>query len=205
MLTIKSVSPTPVGGQYWAWLNPLSLLQVTCGSPADIYSFIRWTPGEEKVGDLSVIAPLNDNYRLLRWYHLYTNEGISKDLGVDFKVRTGDVFETVSSMLVFAVLEPEGVTLYSDERVTYGDRLIDSVVQRGPGPVDKSVKTRYERIIDESNANLSLVRPMDRALLREKDQDLVRLSHPDFRLKNPTITNLQLLQNAEQERLYNMK
>jgi len=205
MLTIANVSPTPISGQYWAWLNPLSLLRVEYGG--DCPSFKLWQAGNESEQDLTIVAPLNDNFRLLRWFHLYTDEEISKDLGVDFKTRTGDVFEARSGMLVFAVLEQGGVTLYSDEQLTTcTDRLIDSVVQRGPGPnIDKAVKTRYERIIDEANANFPLVRSVGGILLRSKESSSVLLPGPNVRPKNQAITNLQLLQTTEQDRLDHTK
>lgn len=207
MLTIANVSPTPIDGQYWAWLNPLSLLKVICGSPNDCLSFKLWQPGIESEQDLNIVAPLNNNFRLLRWFHLYTDEEISKDLGVDFKTRTGDVFEARSGMLVFAVLEQGGVTLYSDERLaTCSDKLIDSVVQRGPGPdIDKAVKTRYERIIDEANANFSMVRSVGGVLLRSKESGPVLLPDPNTRPKNQAITNLRLLQTTEQDRIDHKK
>jgi hypothetical protein len=202
MLTIKDVSPTPMAGQYWAWLNPLSLLKVRYGAPGDIYNFILWAPGNEGATELNIIAPLNDNYRLLRWSFSYFNTEILKSLGL--VARVGDVFELKSGKLAFVVESGEFVVVHSDERIDLMDNP-ESVVQRGPGPEDKTVKTRYERIIDEGRANLPLVRSVDRAILREKEQDLVRLSSTNDRPKSTTINNLQLLQSAEQERLYSMK
>jgi hypothetical protein len=166
MLTIKDVSPTPIAGQYWAWLNPLSLLKVRYGAPGDIYNFILWAPGNEDATELNIIAPLNDNYRLLRWSISYFSKEILKSFGL--VARVGDVFELKSGNPAFVVESGEFVVMYSDERIDPMDNP-ESLVQRGPGPEDKIVKTRYERIIDENRANLPMVRPMDRAILREKE------------------------------------
>jgi hypothetical protein len=204
MLTINDVSPIPVTGQYWAWLNPLSLLKVVQGSPSDNYNFTRWTSGEEGETELYFLAPLDSsNFRLLRFSISYSNEEISQHLGMDIKVRTGDVFELYLGNIVFAVLENGSVACYSYDNIDKGSRLILSVVQRGPGPpIGKPVKTRYERILDESNANLPLVRSVGGVILRPKEQGPLLPPATDSGPKNRTITNLQLLRSAELDRLY---
>lgn len=143
---------------------------------------------------MSIVAPLNNNFRILRWSIPYDTKWISKVVGVE--VRTGDVFELSSGGLAFAVLEDRlTVTLYSDEKLTTMD-TIDSVVQRGPGPVDKAVKTRYERIIDESKSNTSLVRSVGRVLLREKEQGSLLFPNTNGGTEVRTITNLNLIQRS---------
>jgi hypothetical protein len=206
MLTIKDISPTPLDGQYWAMLNPLSLLKVRYGSSGsvgdEIFNFIRWGSGGEGEGELNIVCPLNDNFRLLRESYHYSECLIARDLYVDeFRARTGDVFEAINGMLVFAVLENGGVTLYSDEKLDLPDptmivapEVIKSVVQRGPGPpIGTPVKSRYERIIDEAKTNFSMVRPVGGVFLRPKVKDPLLLSNTNTGTEGRVHTNLDLI------------
>jgi hypothetical protein len=200
MLRIEDVSPVPLSGQYWAMLNPLSLLKIRYGSFGsygdELYTIIRWGAGGAEESDLTILCPLNDNFRLLRWAYPYTECLIARDLDVDeFRARTGDVFEATNGMLVFAVLETGGVTLYSDDKMPEASELIASVVQRGPGPpIEAPVKSRYERIIDEAKTNFSMVRPVGGVLLRAKVEDPLLLppTNVGTEVRLP-ITNLNLI------------
>lgn len=192
MITIIDVTLPTVEGQYWAWLNPLSLLKVVQGG--DVPNFTMWQCGQETEQTLSIVGPLNENFRLLRFSYPYMDEEISKDLSTDFKAKTGDVFEIRNKMLAFAVLENGGVNLYTDERMPYlsDGFLIDSLVQRGPGPdPNKTVLTRYKRIINAHNPNLPLVRPMDRVLLRPERKNPILLPASDVRVADRVFSNLK--------------
>lgn len=183
MITFNDVTIPTQAGQFWAWLNPLSLLKVLYGG--EVTSFKLWQAGLEDATDMSIICPLNENFCLLRFSHPYTDEEISKDLLTDFTTRTGDVFELRNKMLAFGVLEGEGVTLYTDEKMpSFNDgHLVHSVVQRGPGVTSKSsIPSRYRRIINAHNPNLPLIQPMDRIVLQPEESDLVLFpdSHPRF-------------------------
>jgi hypothetical protein len=192
MITFRDVTVPTMEGQYWAWLNPLSLLKVVCGG--EVTNFTHWLPGLESETDMSIICPLNDNFRLLRFSQSYSNEEISEDLEVDFKARTGDIFELRNKMLAFAVLEYGGITLYTDERIPYsvGEALVDAVVQRGPGPeVRSKVLTRYDRIINASNPDLPVVRSVGRVVLRHKEVNRVLLPDSNARAENRVFSNLK--------------
>jgi hypothetical protein len=193
MLTIKDVSPVPLPGQYWAWLNPLSLLRVEFAG--DCPNFKLWQAGCEAEQDLCIVAPLNDNFRILRWIYPYSECSIARNLGIDeFKARTGDVFEVTHGMLAFAVVEYGGVNLYSDEKMPESSALIESVVQRGPGPpIGTPVKSRYERIIDEAKTNFSMVRSVGGVILRAKVKDPILLSHPNVGVEDRVHTNLNFI------------
>ena len=207
MLTAKDVSPAPLPGQYWAWTNPLSLLKVIYGIPSDgslenIYNFTRWTSGAEVEAELSVVGPLCTTLtRCLRWSYPYSELLISRDLNLPdlFRARTGDVFEIYNGMLAFAVLENGGVTLYSDEKMpedpmVVAPILIESVVQRGPGPpIGSPVRSRYERIIDEAKTNFSMVRPVGGVILRPKVKDPLLLPTTNVGAEARVLTNLDLV------------
>jgi hypothetical protein len=192
MITFKDVTTPTLEGQYWAWLNPLGLLRVVYGG--DVPLFNHWTSGVETQQDLSIVGPLNSNFRLLRFAYPYSNEEISGDLGIEFKARTGDVFEIRDGMLVFAVVEGEVVTLYSDEPMPeFSDEvLIDTIVQRGPGPIPKlTVLTRYERIINASNPNIPVVRSVGRVILRQKKRNPLCLSDTNVRTESRIFSNIK--------------
>lgn len=186
MITIKDVTLPILEGQYWAWLNPLSLLRVV--RVDEFFQFTVWQPGHDSEEGMIINGSLDDNFRLLRFSHAYSNENISRDLSTEFKAKTGDVFELEDKMLAFAVLENDEVALYTDERTS---SLIDSLVQRGPGPsLERTVPTRYRRILNAHNPNLPLVRPMGRALLRPKEDDPVLLPLTNVRSENRVFSNL---------------
>jgi len=192
MITFKDVMVPTLEGQYWAELNPLSLLRVVYGG--DVTSFKCWSSGVESPEDISIICPLNDNFRLLRFAYPYSNEEIIEDLGVEFKARTGDVFEIRDGMLVFSVVEGESVTLYSDEPVPeFKDGfLIDTVVQRGPGPTPKfTLLSRYERIINASKINTPVVQSVGRVLLRQKKRNPLCLANTNIRDEGRIFSNVK--------------
>lgn len=192
MITFKDVTIPTQAGQFWAELNPLSLLKVLYGG--EVTSFKLWQAGLEEEQDLSIICPLNDNFRLLRFSYPYTDEEISKDLLTNFTTLTGDVFELRNKMLAFGVLDNDEVTLYTDEKMPcFSDGcLIHSVVQRGPGFITKSsIPNRYERIINAHKTNLPLVRPVDRILLRPEEPDPVLLPDPHPRVADRVFSNLK--------------
>ena len=192
MITFKDVTLPTLEGQYWAWLNPLSLLRVLY--EGDVTSFKHWPSGVESPADVSIVGPLTSNFRLLRFAYPYSNDEISGDLDVEFKARTGDIFEIRDGMLVFAAVEGESVTLYSDEPMPEfsNEVLIDTVVQRGPGPKPKpTVLSRYERIINASNPDIPMVRSVGRVLLRQKKRNPLCLSTPDVRVESRVFSNLK--------------
>lgn len=191
MITIKDVIIPTLEGQYWAWLNPLSLLRVTQGG--DVPNFIMWQCGLEAEETLSIVGPLNSNFCILRFSYAYSDEEISRDLATKFRAKTGDVFELRNKMLAFTVVENGGVTLYTDERIPYfSGGVIDSLVQRGPGPDPKKmVPTRYRRILNAHNPNLPLVRPLDRVLLRPEENGPVLLPYSNVRSKDRVFSNLK--------------
>ena len=102
-------------------------------------------------------------------------------------------------MLAFTVLENGGVTLYSDEKMpedpmVVAPILIESVVQRGPGPpIGSPVRSRYERIIDEAKTNFSMVRPVGGVILRPKVKDPLLLPTTNVGAESRVLTNLDLV------------
>lgn len=193
MITFKDITVPTLEGQYWVELNPLSLLKVVHGG--DVPNFKRWASGIEFPEDISIIGPLNPNFRLLRFNYPYSNEEISKDLSIEFKAITGDVFEVQDGMLVFAVVDDESVTLYSDEPMPeFSDEvLIDTIVQRGPGPIPKpTVLSRYKRIINASTHDIPALHSGDRALLRQKKRNSLCLSDSNLRRSDRILSNLTL-------------
>jgi hypothetical protein len=84
-------------------------------------------------------------------------------------------------MLAFSVLEDGEVTLYTDERMPClsGEFLVNAILLRGPGPeLQTPVLTRYERIINASKTNFSIVRPVGGVLLRPRTKDSLLLPTP---------------------------
>jgi hypothetical protein len=110
MITIKDVTIPTLDGQYWAELNPLGLLKVTCGG--EVTNFKHWKSGAEGEQDTSIICPLNDNFRLLRYSYPYSDEEISRDLGTEFKSRTGDVLEIRKNARILGLRGWRGNPLY---------------------------------------------------------------------------------------------
>jgi hypothetical protein len=192
MITFKDVTVPTLEGQYWAVLNPLGLLKVIYGG--EVTTCKLWQSGFESEQDFTISLPMDYNFHLLRFSHPYSNEELSKDLLIEFEARTGDVFEAINGMLVFAVLSHGEVILYSDAKVPGALRLISSVVQRGPGPqIPKTVLNRYDRIINAHKPNIPLVRSVDRVLLRPKEQGTLRLSNPNTRSEDRVFSNLDLV------------
>mgnify|MGYP001599043449 CR=1 FL=1 len=191
MLTRDQVSVTPVEGQWWAILNPLALIKIESGTPDSSYWAKQWVPGSEPGSELVFIMPyLNKETAVHLWYFLsLIPETIHQACGYPIQVRTGDVFERSTTGGLLFVGDPNefGVNVYSDFEYDFNLGKL-RVIQRGPAPSNKEPRTRFERVLDEDNSNIPMVRPLGGDLHRHTQASRLLISNTNTRVEDSAQT-----------------